>query len=636
LYHLLNSSTNNWMLIKIVKLFASLTPIEPRLAKKLHGPLSQLVLNTSAMSLLYECIHTAVVGDIISVPVPVQDSSGRELEFAELCASKLELFYESHDHNLCYVGLVTLAQLQARRPDLVVNQYDSLVRCLDHPDLSIRMRAIEVASGMATRKTLTKMVKRLMSQLILSNTIALQPNSTIGSQLSDSNNQSDDYAPGNELTLPKFDSSGASLTSAHGSIVLPKNSAKGNTADPADSPEYRTAVVTAILDMCSRQSYANMTNFEWYVATLVDLVYVAGVDVGREIGEKLLDVTIRVRQVREYSVKMVRRLLSDRTLIDHITPDSANAKVLTTAAYILGEYCTLVPTSVDDVQILLPASLGRLDGDKQATFVQAAMKVYTNWLQDVAGYWSSDIWELVRSVTSSVMSRLTDLVLDFSTSAEDRNTPNGNALAAAMPLQVSSRVRQFIEITKVVSMATSNMSENAPPICSELHSLFTLYELNPVSAAAQGKVPVPEGLDLDTPIGDPIPDTSRIVMPQSPPLQPSQNRRRSSNSEKTSSKSHRDRKNDPYYLGGRNYSEKDGLSSMQDRDMADLPDVDDIPVVALDLGETQKTQDPTTKTSKSKKKKSKSGKKHHRKTRVRTPSPPPISVDIVGDEDMPE
>ncbi|KAJ2365042.1 AP-3 complex subunit delta [Coemansia sp. RSA 2607] len=333
---------------------------------------------------------------------------------------------------------------------------------------------------------------------------------------------------------------------------------------------------------------------------------------------------------------MVRRLLSDRTLIDHITPDSANAKVLTTAAYILGEYCTLVPTSVDDVQILLPASLGRLDGDKQATFVQAAMKVYTNWLQDVAGYWSSDIWELVRSVTSSVMSRLTDLVLDFSTSAEDRNTPNGNALAAAMPLQVSSRVRQFIEITKVVSMATSNMSENAPPICSELHSLFTLYELNPVSAAAQGKVPVPEGLDLDTPIGDPIPDTSRIVMPQSPPLQPSQNRRRSSNSEKTSSKSHRDRKNDPYYLGGRNYSEKDGLSSMQDRDMADLPDVDDIPVVALDLGETQKTQDPTTKTSKSKKKKSKSGKKHHRKTRVRTPSPPPISVDIVGDEDMPE
>ncbi|KAJ2363644.1 AP-3 complex subunit delta, partial [Coemansia sp. RSA 2607] len=319
LYHLLNSSTNNWMLIKIVKLFASLTPIEPRLAKKLHGPLSQLVLNTSAMSLLYECIHTAVVGDIISVPVPVQDSSGRELEFAELCASKLELFYESHDHNLCYVGLVTLAQLQARRPDLVVNQYDSLVRCLDHPDLSIRMRAIEVASGMATRKTLTKMVKRLMSQLILSNTIALQPNSTIGSQLSDSNNQSDDYAPGNELTLPKFDSSGASLTSAHGSIVLPKNSAKGNTADPADSPEYRTAVVTAILDMCSRQSYANMTNFEWYVATLVDLVYVAGVDVGREIGEKLLDVTIRVRQVREYSVKMVRRLLSDRTLIDHIT-----------------------------------------------------------------------------------------------------------------------------------------------------------------------------------------------------------------------------------------------------------------------------------------------------------------------------
>ncbi|KAI7833508.1 Clathrin/coatomer adaptor, adaptin-like protein, partial [Kickxella alabastrina] len=321
LYQLLNSSTNNWMLIKIVKLFSSLTPIEPRLAKKLHGPLSQLVGTTSAMSLLYECIHTAVVGDIIGVPVPVIDSAGREIDFAELCARKLELFFESKDHNLRYVGLVTLAHLQVKRPDLVCQHYDTVLNCLDDPDLSIRMRAIEVISGMTTRKTLPKTVKRLMSQLILSETISLMPENT-----------------------------------------------------------YRMEAIKAILDMCSRQSYANMTNFEWYVATLVDLVYVSGVDVGQMIGEKLLDVTVRVRQVREFSVKMVRRLLSDHQLVDYVSAESSNSKVLCTAAYILGEYCTLLPASSDDVELLLPSSLGRLGGEQQATFIQAAMKAYTNWL----------------------------------------------------------------------------------------------------------------------------------------------------------------------------------------------------------------------------------------------------------------
>ncbi|KAJ2764669.1 AP-3 complex subunit delta, partial [Coemansia nantahalensis] len=170
LYHLLTTLTNNWILIKIVNLFAWLTPIEPRLTRKLHGPLSRLVSTTSAMSLLYECIHTAVVGDVIGVPLPVTDSIGREIDFAELCAQKLQLFYESRDHNLRYVGLVTLARLQEKRPDLVADHYETVLACLDDPDMSIRLRALEVVTGMATRRTLAGTVKRLMSQLLLSNT----------------------------------------------------------------------------------------------------------------------------------------------------------------------------------------------------------------------------------------------------------------------------------------------------------------------------------------------------------------------------------------------------------------------------------------------------------------------------------
>ncbi|KAJ2829225.1 AP-3 complex subunit delta, partial [Coemansia furcata] len=374
LYQLMNSSTNNWMLIKIVKLFASLTPIEPRLAKKLHGPLSQLICSTSAMSLLYECIHTAVVGDIIGVPLPVTDGVGREIDFAELCARKLVLFYESADHNLRYVGLVTLAQLQARRPELVVNQYETVLKCLDDPDLSIRMRALSVISGMATRRTLDRTVKKLMSQLILSNTIRLQP---VASLPSVSNTEyggkySGDAADSDLIALAT-DATGASLVSARGSIVQSRQlSAAG--PGPADSPEYRLLVVEAIVDMCTRQSYANLSNFEWYVAVLVDLVYTAGVDVGQLLSEKILDVTVRVRQVREFSVRLMRQMLSDGQLVSRATSGSSAAKVLCTAAYVLGEYCSLLPASSEDIPLLLPSCLDKLDGEQQATFIQAAVK----------------------------------------------------------------------------------------------------------------------------------------------------------------------------------------------------------------------------------------------------------------------
>ncbi|KAI8321819.1 Adaptor protein complex AP-3 delta subunit [Martensiomyces pterosporus] len=631
LYHLLNSSSNNWMLIKIVKLFASLTPIEPRLAKKLHGPLSSLICTTSAMSLLYECIHTAVVGDIISVPLPVSDSIGREIDFAELCARKLELFFDSADHNLRYVGLVTLAHLQAKRPDLVVDRYETVLRCLDDPDLSIRMRAMQVISGMATRKNLIHTVKRIMSQLILSNTISLRPANADASSGAGTGDDGQDIALESSIT----DAPGTSLISAQGTFSSPKRSVSSDP-DPADSPEYRLAAVEAVLDMCSRNSYANMTNFEWYVAVLVDLVYISGADVGQLLSERILDVTVRVRQVRDFSVKMMRRLLSDSRLTDFVTPDGPNAKVLCTAAYILGEYCFLLPASADDIQLLLFPGLPRLDGDQQATFIQAAMKAYTNWLQDVSGYWNDEIWELVRSVTSTTMASIASL---FPSSTQHRNggsAPNPvSDAAAALPLQVSSRARQFIEITTAVSVATSNPSSDAPRVCQELHMLFTTYELNPVSAAAQGKVPVPDGLDLDSWIGDAIPDTTLKVIPPPPPPPPqptySHAHRRGSGAKDSSGerKARRDRKNEPFYLED---------AADRPRNLGDLPDVDDIPVVRLDLGELPSAKTKHKPKSRKRGDKAKSSKKGHRKSRNKSasPSPPLAPVDIVGDEDMPD
>lgn len=56
------TSTNNWMTIKLVRIFGHLSPLEQRLGKKLVDPLTQIMTTTPAKSLLYECIRTVTHG----------------------------------------------------------------------------------------------------------------------------------------------------------------------------------------------------------------------------------------------------------------------------------------------------------------------------------------------------------------------------------------------------------------------------------------------------------------------------------------------------------------------------------------------------------------------------------------------
>lgn len=88
LYGLLTSSTNNWMIIKVLKLFATLLPYEPRLQKKLFKPISELIENTTAVSVLYECVLTCIVGGMLSTG-----------NLAENCLEKLTQFLNDDDHN---------------------------------------------------------------------------------------------------------------------------------------------------------------------------------------------------------------------------------------------------------------------------------------------------------------------------------------------------------------------------------------------------------------------------------------------------------------------------------------------------------------------------------------------------------
>lgn len=132
LFHLLTTSSNNWMLIKIVKLvslanafvtliltrwqFGYLTPNEPRLVKKLQPPITELISTTPAISLLYECVRTCIIGGML------QGLAGNSL--ARTCVTKLATFLEDEDQNCMSLLRKWLSRLNKTLPF-------SEVYCLD-------------------------------------------------------------------------------------------------------------------------------------------------------------------------------------------------------------------------------------------------------------------------------------------------------------------------------------------------------------------------------------------------------------------------------------------------------------------------------------------------------------------------
>lgn len=73
-----------------------MTLLEPRLVKKLLPPLVNLIQTTTAMSVMYECIQTILVGGMIP---PENELDGQPDQVAQLCLSKLQVLIQDPDQN---------------------------------------------------------------------------------------------------------------------------------------------------------------------------------------------------------------------------------------------------------------------------------------------------------------------------------------------------------------------------------------------------------------------------------------------------------------------------------------------------------------------------------------------------------
>ena len=479
-FNLLTHSSNNWMLIKVVKLLGSLVPEEPRLARKLLEPLARIIESTPAKSLLYEAIQTVTK----CLPYTAK-KDGKQPKMVpavvRLCTERLREFIEEEDQNLKYLGLVGLAELMKSQPKAVSKYRAMVMVCLDDEDVTIRLRALELLTGMVTRRSLPEIVQKL-------------------------------------LELYKL--------------------AEGY---------YREELVTKIIFICSRDMYAFLTDFAWYLSILVELAYTTGSQHGSSpksanlVAEQIMNIALRVVDVRPFAVASMVPMLTNSTIADGAV-SGGSAMVLYAAAWCTGEYSELIAADADAAGVLcalLRPTVAAFPPSVQCVFLQAALKLLAMIVAPGGAHSASgavaagagealidatpeddpfsadgagkagdaSVVELVRSV----LELLRRFQRSVHVEVQERATNFAALLAALAPTIVASvptvEEEKLAKEAKAAggdaaAAAAAASAAAAAPDTAEVAVLATtlpqlfLSKLGPVKSSAQRRVPLPEGLDL--------------------------------------------------------------------------------------------------------------------------------------------
>ncbi|KAK0908188.1 AP-3 complex subunit delta [Friedmanniomyces endolithicus] len=468
LFELLTAGGNNWMAIKIIKLFSTLTPLEPRLVKKLLPPLTSIIKTTPAMSLLYECVNGIIQGGIMEAVEGTMEGD----EVARLCVNKLRaMLVVEGDPNLRFVALLAFAKITSSHADIVAQHSDVILECIDDPDISVRTRALDLVVGMINANNLQQIVERLLKQL-----------RSAGKAPAIADPTQDRGIPHGIEPLDDDDDEDMQKT-------IRAKETKSAQAPPLPD-DYRTSVIERILEMCSREMYAHMNDFEWYIGVLVELVkqcpastgsgtfgsHHAGVgkeipSVADAVGDELLNVAVRVKAVRpEAAAAAQSLLLFDQREQMFPAAGSGGQGVLSAAAFIAGD--------------------AHLPPQTLASYLQAVPKVFTALTSDQRTTWTS----ARRTNTTLLIARVIHFL---------------EPLTLHPSLEVQERAVEYLDLMRLASEAASSQptSEESdgyaePPLLltQAIPSLFTGMELNPVAAAALRKVPLPADLNLDEPI----------------------------------------------------------------------------------------------------------------------------------------
>ncbi|CAN8258913.1 unnamed protein product [Cochlearia groenlandica] len=168
-YKIFVDSKNNWVLIKVLKIFSKLVSIEPRLAKKVADPICEVMRRTVGKSLVFECIRTIV-------------SSLSDQETAlKLAVVKIREFLVEDDPNLKYLGLHALSIVAPKHLWAVLENKEVVVKALSDEDPNVKLEALHLLMAMVNEDNVPEISRILMNYALKSDPLFC--NEIIGSVL---------------------------------------------------------------------------------------------------------------------------------------------------------------------------------------------------------------------------------------------------------------------------------------------------------------------------------------------------------------------------------------------------------------------------------------------------------------------
>lgn len=396
-----------------------------------------------------------------------------------------------------YVALLAFKKIVLSHPDLVSLHQDVIMDCIDDHDVSIRLQALDLSAGMVNKTNLVDLVDRLLRQL---------------RHTPSANNIADDDRS-NVLNIePVADPDGEDPE-----LVLrpSKQDDEGGSALPL---EYRMATIEQILDMCAKDTYASISDFEWYIDVLVQLVDLVplesgsrpetkassdpghpnsettGEEVSTHIGQELCNVAVRVSSVRSEAVHAAASLLLALEKQQSITLIcSRGGGVLRFAVWIAGEYAERLTLLDATLNSLIHPKVGTLRSATICAYLQAIPKVLIAIISRESGNWNRE--------SQTMMSLLMARLLHFL-----------EPLTVNPSLEVQERAVELAELIRVASQAvTDHESKNDhwPLLLTKaIPQLFRGSDINPVAPSAQGRIPLPDDIHLDFPIN---PNLARVL-----------------------------------------------------------------------------------------------------------------------------
>lgn len=461
-YRILVDSRNNWVLIKVLKIFAKLAKLEPRLAKKVVEPICDHMKRSEAKSLVFECVRTIV-------------SSFYEYEFAvKLAVAKIREFLLDSDLNLKYLGLQGLLLVAPNHSWAVLENKDVVIKSLSDVDRNIKLEALRLVMSMVSDDNVVEICRVLIGYALKSD------------------------------------------------------------------PEFCNEILRSMLSTCSRNVYEIIIDFDWYVSLLGEMARIPHCQNGEEIEYQLIDIGMRVKDVRPELVRVGRDLLIDPALLGN----PFIHRILSAAAWVSGEYVRFSRNPFEIMEALLQPRTNLLPPSIRAVYIHSAFKVLSFCLHSF----------LLPNRTANSLPKFVDMEPDFTCSESEREFPETSGLrphqefnprdlsetnadnsssslkkdtftresivnvltliltslsplAGSHDVEIQERVRNLLGLAQLAQQEISCHDDHKEKMVDrdDLKTSIIIRLINdalsedfgPVSLSAQERVPVPDGLVLE-------------------------------------------------------------------------------------------------------------------------------------------